>query len=108
MLTKAFGESIISRRQVQLNLFQNWFQKYRKYVNDDALPGHHSTWTTDKSIEAVKKIISYREIADEVGISLSPCQAVFFTDVVGVKCVEVKIVPKLLNFKQKQRRMAIT
>ena len=34
------------------------------------------------------------------------CQAIF-TDVLGMKCAAAKIVPKLLNFEQKQHRMDI-
>ena len=35
------------------------------------------------------------------------CQAIF-TDVLGMKRAAMKIVPKFLNFEQKQRRMNIT
>ena len=37
---------------------------------------------------------------------LGLCQAIF-TDVLGIKRAAAKIVPKLLNFKQKQCRMDI-
>ena len=68
--------------------------------------------TTVESIEAVKKMILdfrriiIREFADDVGISFSSCQAIF-TDVLGMKSATAKIVPKLLNFEQKQRCMNI-
>ena len=42
-----------------------------------------------------------------VGISFGSSQAIF-TDVLGMKRAPVKIVPKLLNFEQKQLRMDIT
>ena len=42
-----------------------------------------------------------------IGISSGSCQAIF-TDILGTKCAAAKVVPKLLNFKQKQRRMDIT
>ena len=38
----------------------------------------------------------------EVGISFGSCQAIFI-DVLGKKRAAVKIVPKFLNFEQKQR-----
>ena len=44
--------------------------------------------------------ITIREVADNVGISFGSCQAIF-TDILGMKRVEAKIVSKLLNFKQK-------
>ena len=47
-----------------------------------------------------------REVADYVGISVGSCQAIF-SDVLGMKHAAARIVPKLLNFKQKQRRMDI-
>ena len=61
---------------------------------------------------SVKKMISdnrriiIREVADNFGISFGLCQAIF-TDVLGMKRAAAKIVPKLLNFEQKQRRMDI-
>ena len=60
----------------------------------------------------VKKIIldnlriTIRKIADGFGISFGSHQAIF-TDVLGMKRVAVKIVPKLLNFEQNQCRMNI-
>ena len=69
----------------------------REDVNDDACPGCLS----DENIEAVKKTIldnhriTIREVADDVNISFGSCQAIL-TDT-------AKIVPKFLNFEQKQR-----
>lgn len=101
MLTVAFGESTMSRTQVQL--WYNRFKDGREDVNDDARPGRPSTSKTDENIEAVKKMIldnrriTIREVADDVGISFGSCQAIF-TDVLGMKRAAAKIVPKLLNF----------
>ena len=50
--------------------------------------------------------ITIREVADDVGISFGFCQAIIM-NVLGMKCPAAKIVPKLLNFKQKQRCMNI-
>ena len=55
MLTVAFGESTMSRTQVQL--WYNLFKEDREDVNDDAYSGCPSTSTTDENIEAVKKMI---------------------------------------------------
>ena len=69
-----------------------------------------STSTTDKNIEAMKKIILdnrgtiFREVTDDVGILFGSCQAIF-TDVLGMKRATANIIPKLLNFEQKQCRM---
>ena len=110
MLIVAFDESTMSRTQVQL--WYKRFQEDREDVNDDSRPGRPNTSTTDKNIEPVKKMIlnnrriTIREVANIIGISFGPCQAIF-TDVLSMKHAEAKIVSKLLNFKQKQCRMDI-
>ena len=50
--------------------------------------------------------ITIREVADDVGISIGSCHKIF-SNVLGMKRVAVKFVPKLLNFEQKQRRMEV-
>ena len=51
--------------------------------------------------------ITIREVADDdVGVSFASCQAIF-TDFLGMNRASAKIVPKLLNFERKQRRMDI-
>ena len=83
-----------------------------KDVNDDARPGQWSTSTTDANIETVTKMIlnnrriTIREVVGDVGITCGSCQAIFM-NFTGMKSVAAKIVLKLLNFKQKQRRMDI-
>ena len=110
MLTVAFGKSTMSRTQVQL--LYNRFKEGWEDVNDDARPGRLSTSITDENIEAVKKMmlgnrwISIRQVADDVDISFGSCQAIF-ADVLGMKSAAAKIVPKWLNFEQKQRRTDI-
>ena len=110
MLTVAFGLSTMSRIQVQL-----WYNRYKEGledINDDARSGHPSTSITDVNFEAVKEIIlnncriTIEEVADDAGISFGSYQAIF-TDVLGIKRTAVKMIPKLLNFKQKQLRVDI-
>ena len=72
-------------------------------MNDDARPGRPSTSTTNENTEAVKKIvmenrrITIRNFAEDVGISVGSCDAISL-DILGLKRVAVKFVPKLLNF----------
>ena len=40
--------------------------------------------------------ITNRELADDIGISFGSCQEMF-TNALSMKCVEVKMVPKLLR-----------
>ena len=77
MLSAAFGESTMSKTQVQL--WYNRFKEGREDVNNQARPDIPSTSTTDENIEAVKKMIldnrriTVREVADAVGISFGLC-----------------------------------
>ena len=91
--------------RTQVKLWYNQFKEGPEYVNDDGRP---STLTTDENIEAVKKMIldnrriTIGELADDVGISLGSCQAIF-TDVLGMERAAAKIVINLLNFERKHR-----
>ena len=81
-------------------------------MNDDARPGRPSTSTTNENTKAGKKIvmenrqITIRKVAEDVGISVGSCHATF-PDILGLRRVAAKFVPKLLNFDQKTRRMTI-
>ena len=88
------------------------FQDGCEDVEDDERPGRHSTSTTDENVEKVKEMvmndcrITIREIADDVGISIGSCHDIF-SNVLDMKRVAAKFVPKLLNFEQKQRRIEV-
>ena len=110
MLTKAYGESAMSKTRVY-----EWYKRFqdgREDVEDDERPGRPSTSTTDENVEKVKEMvmndrrITIREVADDVGISIGSCHEIF-SNVLGMKRVAAKFVPKLLNFEQKQRRMEV-
>ena len=110
MITKAYGESAMSKTRVY-----EWYKRFqdgREDVEDDERLGRPSTSTTDKSVEKVKEMvmndrrITIREVADDVGKSIGSCHEIF-SNVLGMKRVAAKFVPKLLNFEQKQRRMEV-
>ena len=88
------------------------FQDGREDVEDDERPGRPSTSTTDENVEKVKAMvmndrrITIREVADDVCISIGSCHEIFL-NVLGMKRVAAKFVPKLLNFEQKQRPKTI-
>ena len=101
----AFGESTMSRTQVQLwynRLKENW-----EDVNDDARPERPSTSKSDENIEAVKKMIlnncriTIREVADDVAMSFGSCQEIFM-NFLDMKRAAEKIITKILNFEQKR------
>ena len=90
-----------------------WYERFqggREDVEDNERP---STSTTDENVEKVKEMvmidrrITIREVADDVGISIGSCHEIF-SNVLAMKRVAAKFAPKLLNFKQKQRRMEVS
>ena len=110
MLTKAYGESAMSKTRVY-----EWYKRFqdgREDVEDDERSGRPSTSTTDENVEKVKEMvmndrrITIREVDDDVGISIGSCHEIF-PNVLGMRHVAAKFVPKLLNFEQKQRRMEV-
>ena len=84
-----------------------WYKRFQdgdEDVEDDERPGRPSTSTPDENVEKVKEMvmndrrITIREVADDVGISIGSCHAIF-SNVLGMKRVAAKFVPKLLNFE---------
>ena len=73
MLVVSFGESTMSRTQVQL--WYNRFKEGREDLNDNAYSGRSNTSITDGNIEAGKKMIldnrriTIRNLANNVDIS---------------------------------------
>ena len=84
MLTVAFGQSTADRAQIQW--WCNRFKEGRENITDDDRPDRPRTSATDENFEAKKKNdfdnrrITITEIADNISISFSSCQA-FFTDI---------------------------
>ena len=107
MLTTAYDESAMSKTRVY-----EWYKRFQdgcEDVEDDERP---STSTTHENVENVKEMvmndrrITIREVADLVGILIGSCHEIFL-NVLGMKRVADNIVPKLLNFEQKKRRMEV-
>lgn len=110
MLQKAYGESAMKKTSVY-----EWYKRFqdgREDVEDDERSGRPSTSTIDENVKKVEKMvlndrrITIREVADEVGISIGSCHNIF-SNVLGMKRVAAKFIPKLLNFDQKNNRMNI-
>ncbi|XP_011146696.2 putative uncharacterized protein FLJ37770 [Harpegnathos saltator] len=106
MLKKAFGDNTMSQPRVY-----EWYKRFqegREDIEDDARSGRPSTSTSDENVEKVKEIvlanrITIREVAEEIGISYGSCEAIF-TNVLNMKRVAAKFVPKLQNLQRKQHR----
>lgn len=110
MLTVAYGDSTMSKTQAY-----EWYKEFkagRTVVDDLPRSGRPSTSVTDENIEKVKKIVledrrvSIREIAADLGVSFGSVQSVMH-DVLGMRRVEARLVPRVLNFLQKQHRIAV-
>lgn len=110
MLKKAFGNNTMSQPRVY-----EWYKRFqegREDIEDDARSGRPSSSTNDENVKKIKAIvlanrrITIREAAEEIGISYGSCEAIF-TNVLNMKRVAAKFVPKLLNFQQKQHRVTI-
>ena len=105
MLTVGFVQSTMSGTQVKL--CYNRLREGREDINDYARTGRPKTSTANENTEGVKKMIlnnhriTIREVADDVGLPLGSCQAIF-THVLDMKRASAQTVPKLLNFEQKQ------
>lgn len=105
MLRVAYGDCTLSQKNVYR--WYKLFKEGRENVNDDARPGSSITSKTDENVEKVKEIvmenrrITIREVADDVGISVGSCHTIF-SDILGMKRVAAKFVPKLINFEQKK------
>ena len=101
MLTVTLVESIMSRTQVKL-----WLTGLR--MAEKMLMTMLALASRAQNIEAMKKMIldNRQIVADDVGILFGSYQAIL-TDVLDTKPAAAKIVPKLLSFEQKQRRLEI-
>ena len=85
------------------------FKECREIVEDMPCSGRPLTFSTHENIEKVKEIVldnhnlSSREIVRDPYIShQSVCS--ISVDILGMRCVTARIVPKDLNFLQKQYR----
>ena len=107
MLKVAYDECTVSQKSIYM--WYKLFTEGREEVNDDARSRRPSTSTTNENTEAMKKIvmenrrITIREVAEDVGISIGSCHAIFL-DISGLQRVAAKFIPKLLNFDKKKTR----
>ena len=70
---------------------------YLRYKSNKVLQG---TWNVEN------RRITIREVAEDVGISIGSCHSIF-SNVLGMKNMTAKFVPKLLNFEHKQCHISI-
>jgi hypothetical protein len=110
MLQKAFKNNCMSKTQAY-----EWYKSFkegRTVVEDLPRTGRPSTSIDDDHVNKVKQIVlqnrrvSAREIARDIGIPKTSVHRIL-TDILQMARVSARIVPKELNFLQKQRRMDV-
>lgn len=110
MLKNAFGEDAMSQNRTFV--WHKEFKEGREEVDDMPRSGRPSTASTDENIEAVKNFvlenrsIGIREIAALLDISFGSAEHIL-VDILGMRRVAARLVPKELNFLQKQRRVEV-
>ncbi|XP_037938203.1 protein GVQW3-like [Teleopsis dalmanni] len=107
MLQKTYNESCMSKTQAY-----EWYKAFkegRDVVYDLPRSGRPSTSTNDANIAKIKQLVlenrrmSLRELAQEVNMSLKSVHNIMI-DILGIKRVASRLVPKELNFVQKEHR----
>jgi len=106
MMQIAFGDNTLSRTQVF-----NWhksFKEGRVDVEDEPRSGRPSTATDDNNVTKARELVlenrrlSVRELATALGISAMSAHAIL-TEHLSMKRIEARLVPRTLNFLQKER-----
>ncbi|KOC59845.1 Putative uncharacterized protein FLJ37770 [Habropoda laboriosa] len=107
---KACGESCLSKTQTY-----EWYKAFkegREEIQDLPRFSRPSTVSTGENIEKIKKMVienrrvSVREVAHEVEMSHMSVRNIL-TEVLGMRRVAARLVPKELNFLQKEHRKVI-
>lgn len=110
MLKEAFGDLAMSKSKTFL-----WYKRFkegRTSIYDDERSGRPSTGVTLENIGKVRDIIrvdrrqTIHDVCDIVGMSYGTVQRIL-ADVLYMRRIAAKFVPRLLGDEQKQHRLAI-
>lgn len=114
MLQKAYGYDVLSRTQVfdQYKQFKDGRSSLENLPHDRRPATSVNEENVEENIEKVKKIVlenrrvTEREVTDELNISNGSAHTIIH-DVLGMRRVAARLVPKLLNFYQKEYRKTV-
>lgn len=110
MLKKGFGDEAMEKTGVYK--WHSRFRGGREVVNDDHRDGRPSTSKTDDNVEKIREMLmanrklTIRELTEELNVAYGTIQSILANDF-GLRRVAAKLVPKDLNFMQKEDRVAI-
>ncbi|XP_014482086.1 PREDICTED: putative uncharacterized protein FLJ37770 [Dinoponera quadriceps] len=110
MLEKAYGESALSKTRA----YERYkaFKEGREVVEDLPRSGRSSTSSTDENVDKVKEMLmenrhsSLKEMAQNLDISHESICTIL-VHVLGMRRVAARLVPKELNFLQKEHRKQV-
>ena len=111
LLQEVYGDDTISR--TRLFEWHRRFKERREEVEDDhRRDGRPSTSRTDEIVERVRqkvwsdRCLTVRMIADELGMNSERVWRMIMEDL-GMRKIWAKMVPRLLNVGQKERRVQV-
>ena len=110
MLQKVYGDETLSRSHVFE--WHKQFKEGREDVEDDSRSGRPSSSRTADNVERVKQMVrgdcrlTVRMIADELEINRDSVWKIITVDL-GMRKICAKMVPKLLDDDQKERRAEV-
>ncbi|XP_012231261.1 protein GVQW3-like [Linepithema humile] len=110
MLEKAYSESVLSKTRAY-----EWYKTFkegREVIEDLPRSGRPSTSSTDENIDKVEEMVmenrhsNLREMAQDLDMSHESVH-IILVDVLGMRRVAARLVPKELNFLQKEHRKQV-
>ena len=110
LLQEVYGDDTMSR--IRLFEWHRRFEEGREEVEDDRRSGRPSTSRTHENVEGViQKVrsdrhLTVRMIADELGMNSEKVWRIITKDL-GMRKICAKMVPRLLNEGQKERRVQV-
>ena len=111
MIQEAFGDDAMS--QSKTFLWYKHFKDGRTSVDDDDdRSGRPSTSQTPENVDRVREVIhsdrrqTIADVCDIVGLSYGSVQRIL-SDVLNMRRIAAKFVPKLLSDEQKENRAAV-